>query len=265
MNEQNFEYLKKQLKLTGYGDEHTKDLREELKKQSHAFTLFHQSDYGKDNVVASLHFKKSDSSDMVFFNKHTVMLKNEKHTDPIRQTFYIDNGKDNVTLKEGYNLLSGRAVEKNMESKEGEKYRAWQQLNFKETDKHGNYVTKQFHEKYGFDLERSLLHLPLKLDNPEEKKRLMESLQRGNRQSVTLDIGGKEKKIFVEAAPQFKSLNYYNEQGKRLQLQSVLQHPEQALGEKQNTKAVKKQKADKPDDDLDKPKKKQIKRQGISH
>jgi hypothetical protein len=266
MNEQNFEYLKKQLKHTGYGEEHLKDLREELKKQTPAFTLFHQADYGKDNIVGALHFKKSDTSDMVFFNRHTLILKSEKHPDTIRQTFYIDSGKDNVTLKEGYNLLSGRAVEKNLETKDGEKYRAWQQLNFKETDKHGNFITKQFHERYGFDLEKSLLLLPLKLENPDEKKRLMESLQRGNRQSVTLDIDGKERKIFVEAAPQFKSLNYYNEQGKRLQLQSVLQNPEQAFGERQSTKETKKQKAGKPDDDLeDKPKKRQSKRQGVSH
>jgi hypothetical protein len=266
MNDQNFEYLKKQIKLTGYGEEHVKDLREELKKQTPAFTLYHQTDYGKDNIVAALHFRKSETSDMVFFNKHTVMLKNEKYPDPIKQTFYIDNGKDNVTLKEAYNMLSGRAVEKNLETKEGEKYQAWIQLNFKETDKHGNYLTKQFHQKYGFDLEKSLLQLPLKLANPDDRKRLMESIERGNRQSVTLEIGGKERKIFVEAAPQFKSLNYYSEHGKRLQLQSVLQHPEQAFGEKQTAKQGKTQKADKTgDDDLDKPKKKQRKRQSVAH
>jgi len=266
MNEKNLEYLQKQVKLTGYGDDHNKELREELKNQTKAFTLYHQQDYGKDSIVAALHFKKSESTDMVFFNRHTIMLKNEKYPDAIRQTFYIDSGKDNVTLKEGYNLLSGRAVEKNLETKEGEKYVAWVQLNFKETNKHGDYETRQFHQKYGFDLEKSLLSLPLKLTNPEEKKRLMESLQRGNRQLVALDIGGKERKIFVEAAPQFKSLNYYNEGGKRLQLQSVLQNPEQALGEKQGEKEVKKQKAGKGDEDGDSSqKKKHVKRQAVSH
>lgn len=268
MNEKNFDFLKTQIKLTGYGEEHAKDLQEELRKQSAAFTLYHQADYGKDNIVSALHFKKSESTDMVFFNKHSVMLKSDRHPDPIRQTFYVDHGKDNVTLKEAYNLLSGRAVEKNLETKEGERYRAWIQLNFKETDKHGNFVVKQFHEKYGFNLEQVLLQLPLKLENPEEKKRLMESLQRGNRQLVKLEIGGKECKIYVEAAPQFKSLNYYNEQGKRLQLQSVLQHPEQAFGEKQAAKETQKQTKEekvKAGDDLEKgQKKRKVKRQAIS-
>jgi len=117
MNEKNLEYLQKQVKLTGYGDDHNKELREELKNQTKAFTLYHQQDYGKDSIVAALHFKKSESTDMVFFNRHTIMLKNEKYPDAIRQTFYIDSGKDNVTLKEGYNLLSGRAVEKNLKVK----------------------------------------------------------------------------------------------------------------------------------------------------
>lgn len=118
----------------------------------------------------------------------------------------------------------------------------------------------------GFNLEESLLKLPLKLENPEEKKRITESLQRGNRQAVTLDVQGKDRKIFVEAAPQFKSLNYYNEQGKRLQLQSVLQNPEQAFGERQTANQSKKQKAGKPDDDLeDAGKKKKTKRHQVSH
>ncbi|WP_431213781.1 hypothetical protein ACQ86N_02450 [Puia sp. P3] len=76
------------------------------------------------------------------------------------------------------------------------------------------------------------------MENPEEKKRLMESLQRGNRQTVTLNLQGQERKIATEAAPQFKSLNYYDEHGKRLQLQSILQTPQQAFGEQsaqQNT------------------------------
>ncbi len=267
MNEKNLEFLATQIKLTGYGADHKSELREELKKQNPSFTLYHQADYGKDSTVSALHFKKSTTSDMYFFNSHSIILKNEKHPDAIRQTFYIEAGKDNVTMKEGYNLLSGRAVEKNLETKEGEKYRAWIQLNFKDTDKHGNFITKQFHQKYGFDLEKSLLALPIQLANPDDKIRLLESLQRGNRQAVTIQIGGQDRKIFIEAAPQFKSLNFYNTEGKRLQLQSVLQNPAQAFGEKQSNKETSKQKLGKDGDDLEdsSKKKKQTKRQGLSN
>jgi len=237
MNEKNLADLEKKLLHTGYGTEHNKELREEIQKQNPAFTLYHQQDYGKDATVSSLHFKKGENSDAYFFNSHTIIMKNDQHPDAIRQKFFINYKGDNITLKEGYNLLAGRAVEKELENKEGEKYRAWLQLNFKETDKHGNYVTKQYHEKYGFDLEKKLLELPLKLENPDEKNRLMESLQRGNRQTVTLNLQGQERKIAIEAAPQFKSLNYYDEHGKRLSLQSVLQTPQQAFGERQTNQS----------------------------
>jgi hypothetical protein len=263
MNEKNLDFLANQIKLTGYGADHKSELREELKKQNPSFTLYHQADYGKDSTVSALHFKKSTTSDMYFFNSHSIILKNEKHPDAIRQTFYIETGKDNVTMKEGYNLLSGRAVEKNLETKEGEKYRAWIQLDFKDTDKHGNFITKQFHQKYGFDLEKSLLALPIQLANPDEKIRLLESLQRGNRQAVTLQVGGQDRKIYIEAAPQFKSLNFYNTEGKRMQLQSILQNPAQAFGEKQPNKETTKQKLGKDGDDLEdsSKKNKQTKRQ----
>jgi len=240
MNEKNLEFLQKQVQFTGYGKEHNNELREELKKQNPSFTLYHQQDFGKDSTVSSLHFKKSESSDMYFFNRHTIVLKNEQHPDTVRQGFYINNGKDNITLKEGFNLLSGRAVEKDLENKEGEKYRAWIQLNFKEIDKQGNFETRQFHQRYGFDLEKVVGNLPIKsLGNLEEKKQLMESLQRGNRQAVTLEVNGAERKAFIEAAPQFKALNYYNDHGKRMHLSSLLQSPEKVLEEKQTKQEVK--------------------------
>ncbi|WP_431213782.1 hypothetical protein ACQ86N_02455 [Puia sp. P3] len=118
MNENNLSFLQRQLENTGYGKEHHKELREAIVKQNPAFTLFHQQDYGKDSTVSSLHFKKAENSDMYFFNNHTVILKNERHPDPIRQTFYVNSKGDNITLKEGYNLLSGRAVEKDLENRE---------------------------------------------------------------------------------------------------------------------------------------------------
>jgi hypothetical protein len=110
------------------------------------------------------------------------------------------------------------------------------------------------------------LSLPIQLANPDDKKRLLESLERGNRQLVNIQVGGQDRKIFIEAAPQFKSLNFYNEDNKRLQLQSVLQNPEQAFGEKQANKQSSKQQAGKGDDDLEdsSKKKKQTKRQGSS-
>ncbi len=217
MNEKNYDYLSNQLKYSGFGDELSEKLKDQIKLGGSEFKLFHSKSFGKDETVATLQFKKPDNSDMYFFNRYSLMLKTPKMDDPVTQTFFINNKEDNITLKEGYNLLNGRAVYKELTSKDGQKNNAWVQLNFKETDTNGNFRVKSFYENYGFNLGKELAKHPIKeLGNEENKQNLLASLQRGNRQSVTITTGGKEDKVFVEAAPQFKGLNFYDEKMYRL-------------------------------------------------
>lgn len=227
MNQKNFEYLDKQIFYTGFGQGHSETLKEKMMEGKPEFVLSHQQDFGKDNTVATLQFRKSNDGDMYFLNSYNLLVKNTQHPDPIKQTFYINNDmrrkeQEDITLKEGYNLLSGRAVNKDLLNKEGVKYNAWVQLDFKEPDKHGNYEVKKYHENYGFDLEKSLAKHPIKELSPEEdRKMLTESLQRGNRQAVTFQNEGKEQKIFIEAAPQYKAINFYDSNMKRVTAQSL--------------------------------------------
>ena len=53
MNEQNLDYLSKQIKFTGFGEGHQEELKEKLQKHSPDFTIAHQQDFGKDNTTAS--------------------------------------------------------------------------------------------------------------------------------------------------------------------------------------------------------------------
>ncbi|OJV98528.1 MAG: hypothetical protein BGO52_11765 [Sphingobacteriales bacterium 44-61] len=243
MNEKNYDYLSKQLLFTGFGEGHQAELKAKMQEGKNEFVLFHQQDFGKDNVVASLQFNKPEDGDRYFFNRYNLILKNDLHADPIKQTFYINNDMkkkehEDITLKEGYNLLSGRAVNKNLVTKEGEKYNAWVQLDFKATDKHGNFEEKKFHEKYGFDLPATLAKLPIKeIQDEKQAERLMESLQRGNRQSVTIQLpDNRETKVFIEAAPQFKSLNLYDANMKRTNLQALSEGQKEGQSEKQGAK-----------------------------
>jgi len=268
MEENNYDYLANQLKYTGFGE----GLKEELKtkmlegRPEFRLVLEHPIEGGKDFAVARLDFKKSTEKDMYFFNSYTLNLKIPSHHNELEQKFFINSKQDNTTLKEGLNLMYGRAIEKEITPKEGEKYKAWLQLDFKETDANGNYKTKQFHPNYGFDLEKVLDLLPIReMETPEGKKQLMESLQRGNRQIVTLEAEGKNIKLFVEAAPQFKSLNYYNSEMKRMQSQEVSTAHRQTNGNGQQQDGMKesvKQKAS-GDDDIDGPKKKRSRRQSV--
>lgn len=211
MNEQNFDYLKNQVKYSGFGESLETPLKEMIQKGEPEFSLKHQAEFSSDTVNAELHFKKSSMTDMYFFNKYELSLTKQGQDEPaINQTFYI--GKDNnITLKEGYNLLDGRSVNKDLVNRDQEKYNAWVQLDFKETDNQGNFKLKQYHENYGFDLNKALEKHPIKeLSNTEDFSRLQESLKKGNRQSVTFQIQGGEQKRFIEANPQFKNLNIYD-------------------------------------------------------
>jgi hypothetical protein len=216
MNQKNFEYLKDQIKFTGFGEGLENQLKEKMQLQTEAFNLSHQAKFGNDTVDATLQFRKSNQNDMYFFNSYQVNLKREDSTENTQQTFYINKG-NNITLKEAFNLMSGRAVNKDLTNKEGQIYNAWIQMDFNTTETNGNYKLKQYHQNYGYDLNKELEKHPLEeLKNQENKQRLMESLEKGNRQSVTFSNDGIQEKKFIEANPRFKTINVYDSHMHRL-------------------------------------------------
>lgn len=234
MNEKNYEYLTEQLKRTGFGDTLNEDMRKNIEKQNADFTLNMQKEYGTDKVSATLHFKKSAESDMFFFNKYDLELKKENQQDALKQTFYPDKG---ITLKEGYNMLDGRAVHKELTTKADEKYKAWLQLDFKNTTESGNYKISQYHQNYGFDLEKTLSNYPIKeLGNEKYKQDLIRSLERGNLQSATFNVDGKEQKIFITANPALKSIKAFDEKNQKLSLSDLLEKNKQQQTNKQENK-----------------------------
>lgn len=222
MNEENFEYLSNQVKYSGFGDGLKNALKEEMEGKKPAFTLEHKPDFDNSDFKATLHFRRSAESGMVFFNKYEAELKQKDDT--IKQTFFMGH-ENNFTLKEAFNLMNGRAVHKELEKLEkvgegenaryqgtGEKYKTWAILDFKETEKNGNFKTKYYHENYGFDLEDTLSKLKIKdLDDPEAKESLIKSLEKGNRQAVTFLQDGEEKKGFIQANPRFFSIKQFDE------------------------------------------------------
>lgn len=216
MNEKNFEYLRDQVKYTGFGEGLESELKEKMQQQAPSFSLSHNAHYGADTATATLNFKKSDQSDMYFFNSYKVDLQKENSKESLEQTFYINKGS-NITMKEAYNLMEGRAVNKDLTSKEGQVYNSWVQMDFKEADGNGNFKLNQYHQNYGYDLEAALSKHPIKeLDTAKFKDDLMDSLKKGNVQSVTFMKDGKEVKHYIEANPQFKTINAYDGNLKRI-------------------------------------------------
>jgi hypothetical protein len=266
MNEKNLDYLVNQMKFTGFGEGHRDELKEKMEKMEPQITIFHTADFGKDKTVATLQLNKSDESDMYFFNRYSLMLKTSKNPDPVKQTFYINNNQSNITLKEAYNLMSGRAIHKELTPKEGEKYQAWMQLDFKETDKNNNYKIKQYHQNYGYNLDATLSKYPIKeLTNEVDKSQLIESLQRGNKQSVTFLQNDKEQKVFIEASPQFKSFNFYDANLQRIKAENLYEKkiPKQSQ-EKSINRNIKQGKEEGETEGMPIPKKSKRKKQSLN-
>ncbi|MFH6943455.1 hypothetical protein [Flavobacterium sp. FlaQc-50] len=239
MNEKNFEYLRDQLKYTGFGDALESELKEKMQKEEPNFTLTHNTQYGNDTAAATLNFNKSKESDMYFFNSYKVELQKENSKENLEQTFYINKGS-NITMKEAYNLMEGRSVNKDLTSKEGEVYNSWVQMDFKQSESNGNFKLNHYHQNYGYDLEVALSkHTIKELETPKYKEDLINSLKKGNLQSATFLKEGNEIKQYIEASPQFKTINIYDNNMKRIdnrKAQEEKQSETQQASEKQGSK-----------------------------
>src|SRR4051812_12296131 len=155
MNEKNYDYLKNQIKFSGFGEELDSQLKEQIGKQAPQFQLQHQTKFGQDDVNATLHFSRSKESDLYFFNKFDLEIKKPGQEASLKQSYYIGK-ENNLTLKERFNQLEGRAVFKEFNRLEqvgtgtdakwqatDQTYKAWVELNFKNTDDQGNFLSRK--------------------------------------------------------------------------------------------------------------------------
>jgi isochorismate synthase EntC len=217
MNQKNVDYLKDQLRYNGFGEALEADLKQKITEEPDKFQLTHETEFNGHKAVAVLDFNKSKESDMYFFNRYNLNVTPEDAKESLSQNFYINNKGQSITLKEAYNLMNGRSVHKELTNKEQQVYNAWVKLDFKDTDNAGNFKLKKMNENYGFDLEKVLANHPImEMADKKEKERLIQSLERGNRQSVTFNLDGTEEKRFIEASPTAHALNIYDSQLKQI-------------------------------------------------
>lgn len=209
MDMENYEFLTEKLKYSGFEDQLNGKLKEAIQSGKEDFTLAHQTAIEGKQLDVDLYFKKSQISDRYFFNKFEAKLQNpETGQEPKTHTFYQNQG---ITVKEAFNLLEGRAVEKSLLGADKEAYKAWLQLDLSKKDEKNNFPVNQFHEKYGFDLKESLQKFPIKeLQDETKMDWMLKSLKKGNTYPVVMERKGMEEIMFVEANPKFKSINVYD-------------------------------------------------------
>ncbi len=235
MNNENFQYLSDNLKYMGFGENLKAELQSNLESGKADFQLEYKAEINKKPFEVTMNFRKSDTSDMYFFNNYHASLV-KSNGEKAEQTFYLNKGRG-VTGKEAFNLLDGRAVQKDLITKEGQPYKAWMQLDFENKDKNNNFEIKQFHSNYGFDLKAAVEKFPIPdLKDSEKEKALMHSLQKGNVQSVTVEKDGSSHRMFIEADPQFKKVNLYDSNMKLVAKESLDQYK---TGIDKGSKAVK--------------------------
>jgi len=245
MNQKNLEFLASQIKYTGFGEALEGALKEKMEKGEKEFTIPHEAKFDSGTLSSELSFKKSDQSDLYFFNSYKAILQKEGASHAPEQIFYVS--KDNTfTMKEAFNLLDGRAVNKDLKNKEGEVYNSWISLDFKNPENSGNFKMNHYHQNYGYDLEAALSKHSIKeLETPKFKEDLLNSLKKGNLQSVTFVVSGVESKMHVEANPHFKTVNVYDANLQRIN------HRESKEEKKENALDKKESKEQKKDLDVE--------------
>jgi hypothetical protein len=215
MNDQNLSYLQKQLLNLGFGEKLNEELEKNIKAEKKEFTLATTQEYNKQNVDYTLHYKAGDQNDMYFFNKYDASLQDKE----MQQTFYLNKGSG-ITAKEAYNLMEGRAVHKELENLEGQKYNAWIIIDKENKTENGNFKLRPFTDGWNYKPEKAIDKMDIVGINEDgAREKLMKSLEKGNRHQVTALKDGKEVKLYIEANPADHRINLTNYKGEAQQLE----------------------------------------------
>lgn len=205
--------LQEQVQRIGFKDL-TDKIEQQIKQAHEQFTI--PSSYyinEKERLSHELSFVKDQNGKCQFEGYRTTLLDESKPEESRSQYFKVQE-ENSIDTTQAYNLLAGRAVQK-----EG----SWMQLDLNDKDASGNHRIKEFHSGYGYDLEKAVKQLPLKeLSNKTHADKLQDALKQGNRQPITLIKNGNEHRFYIEANPQFKSINIYDEHSRKTTLATAL-------------------------------------------
>lgn len=219
MQQRNYEFLCMQLRNAGFPAALLETLSQTLDKGAQEFQLNYLETFEAGQTTVVLHFQKSQRSEFYFFTHFLLSVGDalSGEAKPVSfQRFPVFKNKS-FTLREAYNLVSGRAVLKHFIGIHGDPYLAWVQLDFSRTDAYGNYRFQYYYPHYGYDLKAAVEKFPIgELRDPAEKQRLLEALARGERERATLLGSGKSRTCYLEANPRFKSLKIFDESMQRL-------------------------------------------------
>jgi hypothetical protein len=192
--EKNYEFLESDLKYLGFDASMNADLKEMLGTEADSFELSYRSTVQNETISAQLYFHRVDPEGYFFFSNYKLCVGEKQHT------FYVFKGRG-VTVKEGYNLLCGRAVFKMRKAKNGQVYNEWIELDLNVKEENG-FRARVYPESYGFDLLALIDSMLIDTPSPNwDRSMLIRSLEKGNLQAAFIRQNGSHRKVFLSANP----------------------------------------------------------------
>lgn len=214
MNDNNLAFLKDNLKYTGFGEALNEGLEKNIREGKPDFQLHFKTQIGSRPFEAVLDFKKG-KGDMYFYNGYKASVE-RANGQKVEQYIEIEKGKG-IAGKEAFNLLQGRAIVDRQkmqgldkDAREALEVKPWVELDFKKPTAKG-FELHPYSEGYGYNLKDAVNKFAVhEMDGGKNQAELIRSLEKGNAQSVTMTVNGKDEKFFIEANPSRKTINVYD-------------------------------------------------------
>jgi len=200
--EKNLEFLENDLKYLGFDASLHTELKEMLGTEADLFELLYRATVQNEPIEALLFFNRSDPEGYFFFSNYKLTVGGRQHT------FYVFKGRG-VTIKEGFNLLKGRAVFKQRKAKNGQLYNEWLELDLDVKEENG-FKANIYPESHGFDLSPLIDSMLIDTPSPNwDRSMLIRSLEKGNLQTAFIRQDGSNRKVLLSANPRERSITIH--------------------------------------------------------
>lgn len=190
----------------------------------------------KERMESVIRFQKDEATGTYKATTFQASLHNDDNPRESRKQEFDLSHTPGIGSEEAYNLLSGRAVLNNG---------SWLKLDLNDRDVNGNYRIKEYPQSNGYGAENSLKDMPFnETQDPAERERIVRSLHKGNRVTVTASRNGKPVRYAIEANPQFKSVDIYSDQGNKMSISEVNGKQRNSyMSQKQDTNSAQKKRS----------------------
>jgi hypothetical protein len=168
------------------------------------FTLSIKMNFNNAFIDVQFYFRKTGAG-VYYIHKYraTEPAKNRSHF------FYMADAL--ITMREAFNLLQGRAVEKQLNSTVGGGYITWIKFNFDESDSQGGYKYLKYPLHAVYNLYKVLNMYPIKeAASAEDQRDIVRKLKRGDIIPVTFELPSADVRKCIEANPHYRTINIYS-------------------------------------------------------